>query len=610
MYFSASKKCDIVMKGGITSGIVYPQAITRLAQEYRFQSIGGTSAGAIAAAITAAAEYRRRNGEIVFEQVNEIPGFLGAPSPAGGGSNLFHMFQPQKSMTGLFRIVSAFLAYSGRRRWWRVASALWLDAWIGALPGLAVILLLWGSHTIAALLLGILIGGTGTLLGAVAGVVVRASRLPKNRFGLCPGYAEPTPGKPDTLVEWLNNKINSLAGHPSERPLTFGDLRRVGITLKMISTCLTLGHPSTLPFDGKVFYFSPEEMRLYFPKSVVDWMVAHPAKASEHPAEASEHHEPIDTAGYVPLPLADDMPVIVATRMSLSFPILFCAVPLYAIDWTRRRRTADEAPATNRVPGDALNHDEPRRPEVVWFSDGGICSNFPLHLFDSPLPRWPTFALDLRDRRSDHPDSHLWMPQNNQGGIAQDWKRLSGAGTAAIGFLLSIVDSARNWTDNLQAMVPGYRDRIAHIYLTKKQGGLNLNMPEDTVREIAGYGEEAGQRLADHFLRGLDEGKPTPMTWDNHRWIRYRSTMEVLAEFLAKFAVSLEHPETGDRTYLELIEREGNDPPDSKRFTQEQREFALDVTPQIGELGGEMGDYDLSAGAPRPKPGLRVRPQY
>src|SRR6266700_211151 len=42
-YVSASKKCDIVMKGGITSGVVYPRAVTRLAREYRFQSIGGTS---------------------------------------------------------------------------------------------------------------------------------------------------------------------------------------------------------------------------------------------------------------------------------------------------------------------------------------------------------------------------------------------------------------------------------------------------------------------------------------------------------------------------------------------------------------------------------------
>ncbi len=31
-----------------------------------------------------------------------------------------------------------------------------------------------------------------------------------------------------------------------------------------------------------------------------------------------------------------------------------------------------------------------------WFSDGGICSNFPIHFFDAPLPRWPTFGINLR----------------------------------------------------------------------------------------------------------------------------------------------------------------------------------------------------------------------
>ncbi|HEY7819119.1 MAG TPA: patatin-like phospholipase family protein, partial [Vicinamibacteria bacterium] len=61
-YSLAARKCDIIMKGGITSGIVYPKAVCRLALEYRFRAIGGTSAGAIAAAATAAAEYGRLKG--------------------------------------------------------------------------------------------------------------------------------------------------------------------------------------------------------------------------------------------------------------------------------------------------------------------------------------------------------------------------------------------------------------------------------------------------------------------------------------------------------------------------------------------------------------------
>lgn len=50
------KTCDLVMKGGIASGIVYPEAVVELSREFAFQGIGGTSAGAIAAAATATAD--------------------------------------------------------------------------------------------------------------------------------------------------------------------------------------------------------------------------------------------------------------------------------------------------------------------------------------------------------------------------------------------------------------------------------------------------------------------------------------------------------------------------------------------------------------------------
>ena len=52
---AATRYCDLVMKGGITSGIVYPNAVLALSRDFRFKNIGGTSAGAIAAAATAAA---------------------------------------------------------------------------------------------------------------------------------------------------------------------------------------------------------------------------------------------------------------------------------------------------------------------------------------------------------------------------------------------------------------------------------------------------------------------------------------------------------------------------------------------------------------------------
>ena len=41
-----SRMCDVVLKGGITSGVVYPYTVCELAGTYRLRNVGGTSAGA------------------------------------------------------------------------------------------------------------------------------------------------------------------------------------------------------------------------------------------------------------------------------------------------------------------------------------------------------------------------------------------------------------------------------------------------------------------------------------------------------------------------------------------------------------------------------------
>ena len=61
-YLHPTRSCDVVLKGGITSGVVYPHGLCELARTYRFSNVGGTSAGAIAAAGAAAAEHGREHG--------------------------------------------------------------------------------------------------------------------------------------------------------------------------------------------------------------------------------------------------------------------------------------------------------------------------------------------------------------------------------------------------------------------------------------------------------------------------------------------------------------------------------------------------------------------
>src|SRR6185436_6372079 len=90
-------QCDLVMRGGIASGLVYPRAIAKLAETYDFRSIGGTSAGAIAAAATAAAALGRRNGEDHFQsEIRELPETLAEKRI--GKTVLERLFQPQLEM--------------------------------------------------------------------------------------------------------------------------------------------------------------------------------------------------------------------------------------------------------------------------------------------------------------------------------------------------------------------------------------------------------------------------------------------------------------------------------------------------------------------------------
>src|SRR5207248_6307519 len=89
-------------------------------------------------------------------------------------------------------------------------------------------------------------------------------------------------------------------------------------------------------------------------------------------------------------PPEDDVPVLLAFRLSLSFPLLLTAVRLHA----------------NTYDGPAYV------PVAHWFSDGGLSSNFPIHFFDAWMPRRPTFALSFTPfpvgpdghRRPDEPD--------------------------------------------------------------------------------------------------------------------------------------------------------------------------------------------------------------
>lgn len=600
------KYCDIVMKGGITSGVVYPPAVYELSKTYIFRNIGGTSAGAIAAAVTAAAEHGRNTERGGFSVVEELPKWLGGLAPDQKNSNLFSLFQPQRETKGLFRVLTSAIGEQ-RGKFFRVLLAAIfcfpVATVVGAAPGLLLAYLayrsasgplLWWSMLCALVLLSL--GSIAMLAWSLYRRVTHA--LPTNRYGICSGFIAPgnETSTPLPLTTWLSHLVNRAAGwDETGPPVTFGDLwgtrereAEHKVNLQMMTTNLTHGRPYRLPFEENIFYYDPAEWRELFPEEVVSWMDEHP-----RPTDDADTFLPLR-----PLPATADIPVIVAARLSLSFPVLLSAIPLYAIDYGRKNLAE-------------------QKPEKCWFSDGGIASNFPVHFFDQSLPRWPTFAINLRPYHPDYPDSQVWMANKNSGGITEWWTRFDdGSGAQRLsGFLGAIVNAMQNWIDNTQTRLPGYRDRVVHVSLNENiEGGMNLNMPSAVISSLSQRGQIAATKLVERFTAA---GNEKVLSWDNHRWVRYRSTMALIEQLLDAMSLAVENPMAGDRSYIELIRRKRADFPKSYQWHDlDQKAFADEATGELLELARKWRDRRSKNAAasfagtpPKPQPELRVRPR-
>ena len=523
--------CDLVMKGGVASGVAYPTAIAELSCHYRFQSIGGTSVGAIAAAITAAAEYQRRQtksqSQDGFALLKRLPIELGE-SVESGGSKLLSLFQPQPALRRLYSVLLAGLnrettpsrivhiligfmkAYwpatllvagiTGRAVWKLMryceqsVGHLYIDAWLYGFL-LAVILF--------ALIVPWPIGVW------VYRDVTR--RLVENGLGLCTGLT--TDKKNEALTPWLHDHIQRAAGRRvTDSPLTFGDLwqangsdgsEKRSIDLQMFSTNLSHGRPYIFPLaDNEELYFTVEDMKRYLPEDVVKHLVKY----------SPSNQETNDEKGHLRLPTPEHFPVLLAARLSMSFPFLFTPIPLYC--------------NVARSPVSGVK--EFRR---CWFSDGGISSNFPIHLFDDLLPRWPTFGLTLEPKLDGQDDVSIAKAysegyEEHSNYLSDQMEQKKGASTLGW-FIGAVVGAMQNWNDNSLTRMPGVRDRVAKIRLSKTEGGLNLNMNKDEITAVADRGKSAIRQLASRFNR--PQNGSTITGWDEHRFIRLHVLLNMLA---------------------------------------------------------------------------------
>jgi hypothetical protein len=599
--------CDVVMKGGITSGVLYPSLLHAIGSRYGICGIGGASAGAIGAAVGAAAEFGRSTGG--YERLVEIPGKL-------GDGRLAALFQPQRQTRQLLRLMLVATGNDrpGRRRslWGRLAAiagalvaAFPIAVLLGAAPGVVLV--------VAGALAGAWSGGLlvlcGVLLAVVGVVIALLVRLwhkltvdvPANMFGICRGLG--TADGQRGFTEWLCDEIDATAGLPARQHLTFGQLwkapdepgpKRPGsryIDLRMITTCLSEGRPYEMPWEARDFFFDPGAWRTLFPESVVKALEEARSEPTEDASADSEHRRWVDDLAQrhnpplLRLPEPAQLPVIVATRLSLSFPLLVSAVPLWTIDeGDEATRLAMKAVASSeRAATDAPTSTV--RFRCVWFTDGGFCSNFPVHLFDSALPTRPTFAINLgRFAKGREPDGdqrrNVEWAKDNQTGLSPSFVDVPPRGMGALlGFASAAINTSRNWQDSAHLDHPGYRDRIVRILQTSTEGGLNLNMDAATIAELSRRGQVAADVIIDQFTRPhYPPEAPTATGWDNHRWVRYRALLSVLPDWLRSFA----------RGYGKL-DIDSTTPP-SYPFEDEPRALATQLATELDELAALVAE--------------------
>ena len=576
-------RCDLVMKGGITSGVIYPHAVCQLAITRRIQRVGGTSAGAIAAGAAAAAELGRDGATAAsgFARLASLPDLL-AETTKGGHTRLYLLFQPQRATIPLYRLVSVLIGRGGKlsKILRGIVASIRLLRPTPALLGVAIPAALLVATIIQTSLWGIIAAAillvVGFVIAVVSSLVARLGRdLPKNHLGLCSGMRSPGGDQP-ALTEWLADEFDRIAGRPTDAaPVTFGDLTAHEIELAMFTTDLSAGTQVKLPFTSRIWAFDPVEFEQLFPKRIVDWMVAHPPAPRND--DDSEVYQAFAAHGLRPMPLAADLPIIVGVRMSLSFPVLLSTVPLHAFDYALKN------------------------PAIVRhrFSDGGITSNFPIHFFDSALPNQPTFGINLigTDKIETDQWSNISMPDSNQQGILARTQSIETFGA----FVGALKNSVQNWADSMQTRVPGYRDRIVAVKHTKSEGGMNLDMDPAVVLGLAERGRYAGQR-ADHF------------DFVNHRWVRLRSFLAVLEDVIVPAGKTLRapRPSADVPTYPEMV---AGKPPSSYRDPWDRAAGGV-VVDAIVALADAYQSVSTQAeptpfedGAPSPKPQLQIRPK-
>lgn len=608
--------CSVVLEGGVTSAVIYASLLQRLSRHYSFKQLGGASSGAVAAAAAAAAEFARQNTpgqpSAPFDALGRFPAALAA-TDSSGRTALFKLFQPRPGGRRSFRVGMAALGGKSDEGLAAVAVrlvvALLANFWLGALGGALLVVGIAGLVADGLQQRGICSGGldnfllcaVGTGVAALAALVaaalalvayallVTSKELRGNHWGLCNGMTQSGFCKDTALTPTLHGLLQGLSGLGSRKPLTFADLWGPApgraIDLQIVTSAISLARPVRLPGDAgahplRGFFYDPLEWEALFPEDVLAHLKAHGELATLQHA---------DGRVLLSLPEPAQWPVLMAVRFSLSFPVLLSAVPMY-IPVLRRER-------------DAPPSFEARK---VYFSDGGITSNCPVHLFDAPLPGYPTFGVNLytprkgqksRVSRSDTRDPEL-----------EDAATPDAAGwTNPAPFLLAIFSTMFGWRDSLQRSLPGYRERIVHIGVPEDAGALNLAMSPDTIGMLSTLGKLGARLLHRDFATPRRTGEAN--AWERHRWTRTRTMLSALRGYLSVLAGRVP---TGQPDYPGLLRTAvpSRYPLQDDRARQQALHLLDEACALSESLEAMPPPGALDQATPQPAPQLRMSPPW
>lgn len=177
-----------------------------------------------------------------------------------------------------------------------------------------------------------------------------------------------------------------------------------------------------------------------------------------------------------------------------------------------------------------------------------------------------------------------------------------------MGFIGGIFNSAKDWQDINQTVLPGYRERIVRLYLKPDEGGLNLSMSSEKIAALTYIGEAAGNEILSKFV------------FEEHRWRRLLSayaaieggleaikedygSMNVgsMSEFLQKLKVSVKNKDPLVKSYAPKNTAQLDDLIDRLDNLASLAAYLTDAP--IRDNWGE-GDENM----PRPSASLRVTP--